>query len=91
MLAPPVDLALVGPSGPVPQQALRSSTLFGVGPLALSADPRTGVTGERLPVAGAEVVADYAATPLARLTPTLVIRTAGKELVSRPIDLRAME
>lgn len=82
VLAPPLDVALVGPVGAVPQQALRSKTLFGFS---------TGVPGEPLPVTGAEAEADYAAAPLAQQTATLVVRMAGKDVARRAVDFRVLE
>jgi hypothetical protein len=75
VLAPPVDISLLTPSGEVPRLDQRSRSLFG-----------TGDAGGRLPVVGAEADADFSANMIARVAATMVVRAEGKDIARIPVD-----
>ncbi|MEZ5292923.1 MAG: hypothetical protein R2745_17715 [Vicinamibacterales bacterium] len=77
VLAPPLDLDLIGRAGRLPRLALEGATVFGLG---------TGAPNERLPVAGATVEALFDAD-VADTAREVVLRADGVELVRLALDV----
>jgi hypothetical protein len=82
LLAPPVEVSVVGPSGIVPSVAVHIDTIFA---------PGSGRPRERLAVAGAMVEAVFDAEVVGQTAGRVVVRLQDQQLASVPVDFGRLD